>query len=159
LLYLRHPLQEDLTVPFRAFHMPLIQPSISLLLTPMPDSWNLLLKIATEVVSETIASLPPDLQSHANAVPVLYQSTPDRALLQEGWEPDLLGLYSGDSVHVGIGESTAVPREIRLFLKNLWDFAEEDEEAYREEVRITYLHEFGHYLGLDEEDLEDRDLI
>lgn len=27
-----------------------------------------------------------------------------------------------------------------------------------EEVRITYIHEFGHYLGLDESELESRGL-
>jgi predicted Zn-dependent protease with MMP-like domain len=42
-----------------------------------------------------------------------------------------------------------MPR-IRLFLDNLWDYAEHDRETYREEVRITLLHELGHYLGLDE---------
>jgi len=29
------------------------------------------------------------------------------------------------------------------------------EEIIREEVRLTVLHEFGHYFGLDEEALED----
>ena len=28
-----------------------------------------------------------------------------------------------------------------------------------EEVRITYIHEFGHYLGLDESELEARGLL
>ena len=28
-----------------------------------------------------------------------------------------------------------------------------------EEVRITYIHEFGHYLGLDESELESRGLL
>jgi predicted Zn-dependent protease with MMP-like domain len=51
-----------------------------------------------------------------------------------------------------------LPAQIILFLNNIWDFAEADEEAYREEIRTTLLHELGHYLGLDELDLEDRDL-
>jgi predicted Zn-dependent protease with MMP-like domain len=33
-----------------------------------------------------------------------------------------------------------------------------DAATFREEVRRTYLHELGHYLGLDEDDLADRDL-
>ena len=28
-----------------------------------------------------------------------------------------------------------------------------------EEMRITYIHEFGHYLGLDESELESRGLL
>jgi predicted Zn-dependent protease with MMP-like domain len=35
---------------------------------------------------------------------------------------------------------------------------EASESAYREEVRITLLHEFGHFLGWNEEDLLERGL-
>ena len=38
------------------------------------------------------------------------------------------------------------------------DFAEDDPDTFREEVRITFLHELGHLLGLDEEDLDVRGL-
>ena len=51
-----------------------------------------------------------------------------------------------------------MPPQIILFLENLWDFAEADEEVSGEEVHTTYLHELGHYLGLDEDDLFDRGL-
>jgi predicted Zn-dependent protease with MMP-like domain len=51
-----------------------------------------------------------------------------------------------------------LPPQIILFLDNLWDFAEGDPEVYRDEVQATYLHELGHYLGLDEIDLDDRGL-
>ena len=43
-----------------------------------------------------------------------------------------------------------MPR-IRLFLDNLWHDSEGHLETYRDEVRITLLHELGHYLGLDED--------
>ena len=32
------------------------------------------------------------------------------------------------------------------------------EEFFRDEVHTTYLHELGHYLGLDEDDLTERGL-
>jgi predicted Zn-dependent protease with MMP-like domain len=32
------------------------------------------------------------------------------------------------------------------------------ESDFREEVRITFLHELGHYLGLNEEDISERGL-
>ena len=38
------------------------------------------------------------------------------------------------------------------------DFAEEDEEFFCDEVHTTYLHELGHYLGLDEDELTERGL-
>jgi len=43
-------------------------------------------------------------------------------------------------------------------LESLWDAAEQDEDTFCEEVRATYLHELGHFLGLDEDDLIDRGL-
>ncbi len=46
-----------------------------------------------------------------------------------------------------------------MFYENLWDFAEEDEKVYRDEIRITFLHELGHYLGLGEQDIEERGLL
>lgn len=125
----------------------------------MSDSWKELVRIASEEVAATCRDLPENLKAHAAAVPVRYQSYPDDALIAEGWDPDLLGLYTGDPVGIGDAESSGVPREIRLFLDNLWDYADGEEEIYREEVRITFLHEFGHYLGLDEDGMEERGLL
>jgi len=45
-----------------------------------------------------------------------------------------------------------------LFLENLWDFADGDHKVFCDEVRITYLHELGHFLGWDEDDLAAREL-
>ena len=44
-----------------------------------------------------------------------------------------------------------------LFRSNLMRMAH-DREAMQEELRVTLLHEIGHFLGLDEEDLERRGL-
>lgn len=125
----------------------------------MSIAWNSLLAWAREEVAETVRSLPEDLRPSAEQLPVIYEPHPNQALLDDGWEPDLLGLFDGDPVDVGLGEIAPRPTRVFLFLENLWDFAEEDEEIYREEVRITYLHELGHFLGLDEEELEDRGLL
>ena len=57
------------------------------------------------------------------------------------------------------GEQSPLPRQVFLFLENLWDFAEGDPKIYRDEVRIPYIPEFGHYLGLDEDELEARGLL
>ena len=64
----------------------------------------------------------------------------------------------GDAFPDGEGMSMPIPPQIILVLENLWDFSDGDEAIYREEIRITLLHELGHYLGLDELDLEDRGL-
>lgn len=55
------------------------------------------------------------------------------------------------------GEDLEPPR-ILLYTANLWDFSGERLEAYREEVRLTFLHELGHFLGWDEDQVADRGL-
>lgn len=124
----------------------------------MPDSWKHLLALAQHEIAMATRRLPPDLHAHAMAVPVSYESFPDAALAEDGLDGDLLGLFVGDPVGVPDTERFPIPRQIILFLSNIWEFAEEDEAGYREEVRITYLHEFGHYLGLDECDMDERGL-
>jgi predicted Zn-dependent protease with MMP-like domain len=51
-----------------------------------------------------------------------------------------------------------LPAQIILYLENIWWEADEDEMIFRQEVRATFYHELGHYLGLEEIDLEDRGL-
>ena len=51
-----------------------------------------------------------------------------------------------------------LPPQIILFLENIWGVAEANEKLFREEVRTTFLHELGHYLGLDEDELTERGL-
>ena len=55
-------------------------------------------------------------------------------------------------------EHIPLPPQIILFLENIWELAEGDEKIFRDEVHTTFLHELGHYLGLDEDDLTERGL-
>jgi predicted Zn-dependent protease with MMP-like domain len=119
--------------------------------------WGQLLAAARAEVEATLEALPAELQAAARQVPVVYQKRPDRRLVDDGLDPDLLGLFVGDP-RAEVEHGTAVPAQILLFLENLWAFAEEDWELYAQEVEVTFLHELGHYLGLEEGDLEDRGL-
>lgn len=118
-----------------------------------------LVKVAERQVAATLAELPPELAARARDVTVIYEPEPGPALLEEGWDPDLLGMFSGNPLGVESEGTVPMPPQILLFYENLWDFAEGDEEVYGEEVRITYLHELGHYLGLDEDELDERGLL
>jgi len=115
-----------------------------------------LLRIAQDEVRATLAALPAPLRAQASPLPVIYEPVPNEDILADDYDPDLLGLFIGPPL--AEPEASPLPAQIILFLENLWDFAEEDEEFFREEVRTTYLHELGHYLGLDEIDLEERGL-
>ena len=123
----------------------------------MSPHWDNLLDLARTEVARTVRDLPADLRPHAECLAVTYESWPSEGLLDDGWDEDLLGMYVGDPVDSA--EQSGVPRQIILFLENIWDFAEADPQAFVEEVRITYIHEFGHYLGLDESELEERGLL
>jgi predicted Zn-dependent protease with MMP-like domain len=117
-----------------------------------------LLRLATEEIEATLAELPAPLSERARALPITLENRPNDAHLRDGIEPDTLGLFVGPDF---AGEDTAplpLPPQIILFLDNLWEQADADKEEFRFEVRTTLLHELGHYLGLDEDDLFDRGL-
>jgi len=119
----------------------------------------LLTAIAREVVSQAEHRLPAAVRTAAAAVPVCFEPMPNAAILDEGWEPDILGLFVGHEHGGDLRDGVdLLPPQILLFLENLWDYAEGDESTYREEVRLTYLHELGHYLGWDEEEIARRGL-
>lgn len=114
--------------------------------------------IAAEVVAACQRKLPRPIRAFAAAVPVHYQSEPDDDILADGFEPDILGLFTGDPHGTSIERDNPSPPQILLYLDNLWDLAEGDIGVFREEVRLTYLHELGHYLGWDEDEIAARGL-
>ena len=120
------------------------------------SDWPQLLAIARMEVEETLSALPAPLHQQATLLAVTYEREPNGHLLHDGCEPDLLGLFVGSAL--GEADDALLPPQIILFLNNLWDFSEGDLDTYRDEIRTTYLHELGHYLGLDEGDLEERGL-
>lgn len=123
----------------------------------MPPDWNFLLKTAQDEVQAIVAALPPDLKKEAETLPVTYDPRRHHDLHHLDLD-DTLGLFVGQSL-LETGESGGdVPPQIILFLANIWAFAENNETIYRQEVRTTFLHELGHYLGLEEIDLEERGL-
>lgn len=123
----------------------------------MKVSWPELLAEARREVEETLRDLPRELRDAARAVPVVYERRPNADLIADGLDADLLGLFVGDP-RADHGNHSLLPPQVLLFLENLWEFAEEDWDIFLEEVQTTYLHELGHYLGLDEIDLEERGL-
>jgi predicted Zn-dependent protease with MMP-like domain len=114
--------------------------------------------IASEAVAAAQRELPPEVREAAHAVSVHFEPAPAADVLADGFEPDLLGLFSGNPVGTEISSDDPAPPRIFLYTANLWDFAEQDVAAFRDEVRLTYLHELGHFLGWDEDQVADRGL-
>ena len=124
----------------------------------MRIDWHQLHALAREEVEATLAALPVPLRDRARALPVTFERRPNAAQRRDGIEPDTLGLFVGPEFADEENAALPLPPQIILFLHNIWDFAEADEEFFREEVHTTYLHELGHYLGLGEDDLFERGL-
>jgi predicted Zn-dependent protease with MMP-like domain len=117
-----------------------------------------LVECAAGVVTATQRRLPPEIRPLARDVPVHYEKLPAADLLEEGFESDILGLFTGSAYGEELADDNPALPQILLYLENLWDFAEEDIEIFRDEVRLTYLHELGHYLGWDEDEVAARGL-
>ena len=111
---------------------------------------------ADEELKALIKVLPKDVREAALAVPVSLEEKPGQGAIDEELAGDELGLFEGCSA-MDDGDPAELPR-IRLFLQNLWEWVEEDEQDYRDEVGTTFLHELGHYLGWDEDDVNQRGL-
>jgi predicted Zn-dependent protease with MMP-like domain len=124
----------------------------------MKPDWEHLKKLALTEVEATLAALPAPLRERAVPLPVTFERVPHADFVAEGIEADSLGLFTGPAFGEEEHCASPVPPLIILYLENLWEFADADEEIYLEEVHTTYLHELGHYLGLDEDDLFDRGL-
>jgi predicted Zn-dependent protease with MMP-like domain len=118
--------------------------------------WEKLCALALSEVEITIESLPEPLRLRAERVPVIFERQPNAELQADGIEADTLGLFTGAEF---VEENDVpMPPQIILFLENIWDVAETNEKHFREEVRTTFFHELGHYLGLDEDELTERGL-
>lgn len=118
-------------------------------------NWDKLQKLALKEIEATLTELPQPLSEQARRLPVTFERVSNDGLQAAGIELDTLGVFTGAEFADG---ATVLPPQIILFLENLWYSSGRDEIRFRAEVRTTFLHELGHYLGLDEEDLNERGL-
>lgn len=109
-------------------------------------------------VRKAARKLPRQFRQALDRVPVVIQDLPHIELAGEGNEhvgPDILGLFDGVPLtETADWEGALRPNRIFLFQRNL-ERAAEDREDLIEQIRITLWHELGHYLGFEEEDMDD----
>jgi predicted Zn-dependent protease with MMP-like domain len=108
-----------------------------------------------EVAEQALRELPEAARCLIKNVPILIVDLPARDEVEHGLDPRLLGLFAGSAY----GEASSVGgaphlTQILLFRKNLERLAI-DPEDLREQIRITLLHETGHFFGMSEDDLAD----
>ena len=100
-----------------------------------------------EQVRAALDSLPPHIATALENVAVVVED-------ENPEDPDLFGLYNGVPLTERGVEAPLEPDTISIFYLPLSeDFP--DPEELREEIRITVLHELGHYFGIDEDRLDE----
>jgi predicted Zn-dependent protease with MMP-like domain/Flp pilus assembly protein TadD len=111
-------------------------------------------------VSDAIERLPDAAQKELGNVTIAVEPIPSAEDLDGGrLSPLMLGIFHGTPVDerlatVAEHHQTAV---IKLFQKNLERFATSRDELI-EQIGVTLLHEVGHLMGLDEDELYERGL-
>ncbi|MFC1593220.1 metallopeptidase family protein [Candidatus Omnitrophota bacterium] len=99
------------------------------------------------LVAKALASLPDEFKSRLENVVVLIEDEPPEDM------PDTLGLYEGVPLIERTLDDTCLPDRITLFKRSI-EHACHTENEIEDEVRLTVLHEVGHFFGLEEEQLE-----
>lgn len=132
-----------------------------------PESYPLPVPLADAtvkaIVESSLRTLHPSLREYLTSVAILLEEVPSVDTCMQYDPPanpaTILGYYSGVPLTERSIENpwSTLPSAIVLFRRNLSRLAH-DEAQLIEELRITLFHEVGHYLGLDEDDLEDRGL-
>ncbi|MBL8725616.1 MAG: metallopeptidase family protein [Planctomycetes bacterium] len=116
-------------------------------------------------VRQAARKLPRQFRQYFERVPVSVHDLPHRELAFDGAgdelvhehvAPDILGLFDGvplpETAELDVAQLR--PNTIYLFQRNL-ERAARDPEDLIEQIRITLWHELGHYLGFEEEDMDD----
>lgn len=114
-------------------------------------------RLAEAEVNQVLRALPREVASAVSLCAIRLLGS-HRELVPEAdphW--DYLGWFQG-ATWAEAHDSGQTPPCITLFLETIWEVAEGDVEAFRKEVRLTLLHEIGHYLGWDEGAVESRGL-
>jgi predicted Zn-dependent protease with MMP-like domain len=96
-------------------------------------------------VRAALEGLPPEFAAALeNVAIVVEEENPD--------EPDLFGWYDG--LGPGLDHAGALPDRIVIYRRPL-ERAFPDPDELEREIRITVLHEIGHFFGLDEDRIDD----
>lgn len=98
-------------------------------------------------VADAMDRVPEPFASALDEVAVVVE---ERAPADMG---SLYGLYFGVPLTAGGPAFGQMPPQITIYMHPLLDHFR-SEDGVVEQVRVTLLHELGHHLGMDEDDLD-----
>lgn len=117
--------------------------------------WGVSVEEFTAAAEAAFEELPAEIHTHLENLPIVVCDYPSAELIQDGVDPRSLGVITG----VPFSHKRVLPDGppeldcVQLYQLNIERIAQSREEVL-EEVRITVLHETGHYFGLSDEDLD-----
>lgn len=111
-----------------------------------------------DLVERALQSLPEQFQEQLGEIAIIVEDWPSREMLVElGMDPDeetLFGLFEGDPLTAPDRDySGRLPSRIYVFQGPIEEVCDTVDDI-AEEVRLTVLHEVGHFFGLTEEQVE-----
>jgi predicted Zn-dependent protease with MMP-like domain len=114
---------------------------------------------ALALVDAILRDLPETVRDAIDNIDIQLVDLPDPKLdASDETNPEILGLYHGVPIpERSVFDPHSHPDRIRIFKHNIERIAW-DRDHMLEELRTTLLHEIGHHLGWDEEDLAERGL-
>ena len=110
-----------------------------------------------KLVQQAIADLPLPYATLMESIAVVVEEEPPQDVLEDlelDSEDDLLGLYQGQSLAADsfFGPGGEPPPRISIYRGPILRCCESPEEVVQE-VRDTVVHELGHHVGLDDDEM------
>lgn len=110
-----------------------------------------------QLVRQAIADLPPAYAKLMESIAVVVEEEPSRDVLEDlelDGEDDLLGLYQGQSLLEDsfFASGGTEPAKISIYRGPILRQCESPEEVVQE-VYDTVVHELGHHVGLDDDEM------
>jgi predicted Zn-dependent protease with MMP-like domain len=107
------------------------------------------------IVRQAIEGLPDQFKDALENIDIVIEDFPDPDELEEmDIDSPLLGLYQGTPLPERELGEVDLPDKISLYKGEFERMGIRGKELV-EEIRITVLHEIGHYFGLDDEAMEE----
>ena len=128
-------------------------------LAEAPLPWSVSTKDFEAIAEDALAELPERIRELLANVPILIADYPAMEVVADGNDPRMLGFFAGvpypEKSH--LDGAQAAPDSVFLYQRNI-ERQSRNRDEVAHEIRITLLHETGHFFGLSDEELDEMGL-